>query len=114
MMKKLLILFAALLVLQSCRKTANFEVDLGGLDADVKVVRFDVDFDTISPQSIYSALPVLTQKYGDFVELYTRGILGMPETETADFMTQYSDFVSYCRLNNVFRDVERRSQRMPT
>jgi len=107
MMKKLLILIAALLVLQSCRKTANFDVELGGIDADVKVVRFDVDFDTISPQSIYSAMPVLTQKYGDFVNLYTRGILGMPEPETADFMTQYSDFVSYCRLNNVFRDVEK-------
>jgi len=107
-MKKIIVLLAAaLLVLQSCRKTANFEVELGDIDADVKVVRFDMDFDTISPQGVYSALPLLTQKYGDFVELYMRGILGMPEVETADFMTQYSDFVSYCRLNNVFRDVEK-------
>ncbi|MBQ2098596.1 MAG: hypothetical protein II480_10490, partial [Bacteroidales bacterium] len=98
-MKKLLILFAALIVLQACKKTANFEVELGGIDADVNVVRFDLDFDTIRPQGIYSALPELNKKYGDFVNLYMRGILGMPETETADFMTQYSDFVSYCKLN---------------
>lgn len=107
-MKKLLVLFAAaLFVLQSCRKTANFDVELGDIDADVKVVRFDMDFDTISPQGIYSALPLLTQKYGDFVNLYMEGIIGMPEPETADFMIRFVDFVNYCKLYHAYRDAEK-------
>ena len=107
-MKKIIVLLAAaLLVLQSCRRTANFDVELGDIDADVKVVRFDVDFDTISPQGIYSTLPLLTQKYGDFVNLYMEGILRMPEPETADFMIQFVDFVSYCKLYHAYDKVEK-------
>ncbi|MCR5455979.1 MAG: hypothetical protein K6F33_13420 [Bacteroidales bacterium] len=106
-MKKILYILIAMLVVQGCSNTANFDVDVSGVDADVKVTRFDMDFDTISTTGIYSALPKLSQKYGDFVNLYMRGILGMPEVETADFATQYSDFVSYCKLNNIFRDVEK-------
>lgn len=106
-MKKLLCIVLGLLALQGCRSTVNFDVDVSGVNADVELVRFDLDFDTISSSGIYSALPVLTQKYGDFVNLYLHGIIGMPEVETADFATQYSDFVSYCKVNNVFSDVNK-------
>ena len=99
-------LLAVAIVLQSCGGRANFEVELGDIDADVKVVRFDRDFDTISPQGIYSALPVLTQKYGDFVNLYLEGILELPAPETADYMIKYGDFVNYCKVYKIYHDVD--------
>ena len=106
-MKRFIIYIIVLIVMQGCRKSASFDVDVSGIDADVKVTRFDLEFDTIDAKRIYTALPQLTQKYGDFVNMYIRGILNLPEPENVNFVTQYSDFVSYCKLYNIYSNVDK-------
>lgn len=85
----------------------DFNVDVSSIRADVEVVRFDLDFDTINPRNVYSALPAMTGKYGDFMELYMRGIIGLPAVEEAGFQMSFDDFMNYCKVNSVFRDVEK-------
>ncbi len=85
----------------------DFNVDVSGINADVEVVRFDLDFDTIQPQNVYSVLPALTAKYGDFLDFYIRGIINLPAMEDADFQTQYTLFANYCKTHYNYREVEK-------
>lgn len=102
------VLMAVAVFIASCqKKQKDFSVDLSNISADVELVRFDLDFDTISPRSVYSQLPALAERYGDFLDLYMRGIIGLPSVDEADFQMRFDDFMNYCKMNSVFRDVEK-------
>ncbi len=50
-MKKLLIIFSVLLA--SCGGKNDFNVDVSNINADVKLKRFDRDFNVIKPENVY-------------------------------------------------------------
>ncbi|MCQ2253709.1 MAG: hypothetical protein MJZ61_09680 [Bacteroidales bacterium] len=97
------LLIAAMLT--SCGKGSkiNFDVDVSNIKADVALERFDLDFDTLTPQNVYSALPAMTAKYGDFFDFYLGAIIHLPEVEDSEFQDGLEAFQKYC-LENKIRD----------
>lgn len=85
----------------------DFNVDVSNIESEAEVVRFDLDFDTINPRNVYTSIPAMKQKYGDFLELYTEGIIGLPSMEAADFQIRLDDFMNYCNTHYNFKEVAR-------
>ena len=85
----------------------SFDVDVSNIQPEIDVERFDLDFDTIAPQNIQYSLNALTEKYGDFAEFYSDGIIGIGTVESASLTAAYSDFSNYCKSNGIFDDVAR-------
>jgi len=107
-MRKSFIIIFAILLLASCGgRQTNFDVDVAGIDAKVDLRRFDVDFRAIGADSVYSAIPAMRQKYGDFFDLYTEGIIGLPPADNADFSSRFMDFADYCRMYSVYKEIDK-------
>ncbi len=107
-MRKTLLLISALIFLASCGgRNNNFDVDVSAIDPKVELTRFDLDFRSISPDSVYSAIPPMRQKYGDFFDLYTEGIIGLPPADNADFGSRFMDFADYCRMYSVYKEIDK-------
>jgi len=106
-MKCKILTVLVLSVLVSCNTKTDFHIDVSNINAEIKVSRFDMDFNVINPENIYDSLPMLKKKYGDFFDLYVESIAGLTSTESSSFLTNYSDFYSYCKLNSVFSDIEK-------
>ena len=105
-MKKNILILLSARMLASCGGN-SFDVDVSGIDASIDIERFDLDFDTIAPQNIQYSLNALTEKYGDFAEFYTDGIIGIGTVETPTLANAYSDFSNYCKSNGIFDDVQK-------
>lgn len=106
-MKKLFTLLLAGCMMASCSSKNNFDVDVSGVDARVDLQRLDLDIASVIPDSLYSSLPGLKAKYGDFFDLYVEDVVNLGNTETASFQSSYEDFYNWCSLNSVFADVQK-------
>lgn len=104
-MKKLLIIFSVLLA--SCGGKNDFNVDVSNINADVKLKRFDRDFNVIKPENVYDSLPNLKKKYGEFFDFYVECIAGLTSVESSSFISNYEDFYNYCKLNSIFKETDR-------
>lgn len=102
---KLLVL-CSLAFLAACNRGTNFDVDVSKITVDVKVERFDVDFTNIDPAKVYSCVPELQKKYGDFFNFYVDNIISIGTPETAKFQSNYADFINWARLNTIISSVE--------
>ncbi len=102
-----LLLFSVILLalFSSCGKKNRFsDVDLSNSPvSDVKIQRFDRDFFAVDTNNVASSLAVLREKYGSFVDLYTKRIIGNPQSKENDLVyqflthTAYREFYSDCQ-----------------
>ena len=96
--------FALLCLLSSCGKKNRFsEVDLSNASVvPVQIQRFDKDFFAIDTSDVASSLAVLQEKYGSFVDLYIKQIIGNPMSNEEEIVRQflahpaYREFYSDC------------------
>jgi len=103
---RLLSFFLVLLCFfSSCGKKNRFsDVDLSNSPVhQVQIQRFDKDFFAIDTNNVASSLAALREKYGNFVDLYTKQIIGNPITKEDDMVYQflthpaYREFYSDCQ-----------------
>ena len=96
--------FILLFSFLSCSEKSCFsKVDFSGVNvAPVQIQRFDRDFFAVDTDNVASSLAVLREKYGRFVDLYIKQILGNPfsndEEVVRQFLTHpvYREFYSDC------------------
>lgn len=101
-MKRLIYFSILILLTFSCGKKNRFSnIDLSKSPVKpVEIKRFDIDFFAIDTNNVAGSLSVLKEKYGSFVDLYLKQIIGNPlmnENEvTREFLTHpaYREFYS--------------------
>ena len=74
----------------SCSRKNRFsEVDLNNISVSpVQIQRFDKDFAAIDTNNVASSLAILREKYGSFVDLYVRRIIGNPLLSEEEIVRQ--------------------------
>jgi hypothetical protein len=92
-----LVIILVLIFSISCRSN-HYDVDISGIEANVRIKRLEKDLFTINPGEIPGAVPELKKKYGGFLQLFSYVI------NTGDINdSTFSDFlVRFCtdKLNN--------------
>ncbi len=91
----------------------DFKIDVSDIELDLQFERFDKDFFSINPDSIYVEIPRLEEEYGDFFNLYNYEIIGVGSPEEKGYSENVGKFVNYCvekglveKINTVFADDE--------
>ena len=103
-MRLLSFFFVSLCVFSSCTKKNRFsDVDLSNSPVSpVQIQRFDKDFFSIDTSNVTSSLIVLREKYGPFLDLYIKQIIGNPLLNEEEVVRQflmhpiYREFYSDC------------------
>ncbi len=75
-MKQLGLSFLLATVLYSCKQHAALP-DVSGIRVDLQVQRFEKDFFSVDSNAVAGALPVLQQKYPDFLPIFIGNVLGL-------------------------------------
>jgi hypothetical protein len=105
-MKKVTILLALIAILfVSCKKNP-FDIDVSNVNIDLKIIRFDREFCSINPDSIYKYLPKWEQ-YGEFWNIYSQPILGLGNPEEYTFIQRTESFFDYCYQYQIYNDVQK-------
>jgi len=103
-MRLVLFFFALLFSFSSCTKKNRFSnIDLRNSPiSSVEIQRFDKDFFAIDINNVAPSLAVLREKYGSFVDLYVKHIIGNPFVNEKEFVHEFlthpahRDFYSDC------------------
>ena len=99
--------FVLLCLFSSCGKKNRFsEVDLShSTVAQVQIQRFDKDFFAVDTNNIASSMVALREKYGNFVDLYTKQIIGNPMMDENELVYQ---FLTHPAYREFYSDVQKK------
>ncbi len=105
MKRKILFIAVLAVFFAGCHKNP-FDVDVSKVKLNLKLKRFDLEFCSIQPDSVYRYLPKW-ENYGYFWQVYSQNILALGNPETYTFVQRLDDFFNYCHQYKIFEDVER-------
>lgn len=118
-MKKLAVLILACTCLFSCGKKNRYaEIDTSKSTVEpIKIERFDRDFFQMDTTRIDSSLALLKPKYGQFSDLYLKGIIGAsplyPEGKIVhDFLTHPAYRELYGDCETEYKDMSQEEQEL--
>jgi len=101
---KNILIISIIFLLASCQSN-DFKIDVSNIEVDLQFERFDKDFFSINPDSIYIEIPRLQEQYGDFFNLYNYEIIGVGSPEEITYNQNVKEFVDYCKLNGIVEKV---------
>lgn len=113
-MKKLAYILLACTCFLSCGKKnryADIDTSKSTVEA-IKIERFDQDFFQIDTCKTDTSLALFKQKYGQFAELYLRGVIGItPITPEAEIVHQFLTHPGYREIygdcENMYKDMSK-------
>jgi hypothetical protein len=105
------VIFLALFF-QGCRQEP-YHTDIGGMDMDLQIARFEADLFSLDFDSIPAAIPGLRNRYGDFFEIFNHRIINIGGADQVTypeylkrFLTDYLNNEVYRLTMQVFPDLE--------
>ena len=98
------LLMAMLAVLSSCKKN-RFEIDPNSVNLDVKIERFDKDFNNIDTVNISASLQSMRQKYGEMFDRYVVNVIGVGRE--GDLSVNVSAFLNDSMYKEVYAECQR-------
>jgi len=90
----------------SCKRN-TFDVDISDIKINLHLIRFDEQFCSIYPDSIYLYLPEWKRNYGYFWQIYSQALLGLGDPQTYDFLVKLKAFFDYCHQYGIEQDVKK-------
>lgn len=99
-------LLAFLLTVLSGCKNDPLDVDVSGIDTKVNFGRLDRELFALNPSSGQTETEGLHQKYGDFFEVYTNGILRLGQPESEGFPYAVAQFITNENMRTLHDDVQ--------
>lgn len=93
-----------LLTLSSCDKRRT--PDVSDISLDVEVLRFEEDLMAADPANMAEVVPKLQDKYGDFLLLFSREIIGIGSPENPSYPELLRQFVTDYMINDVYKAVQ--------
>lgn len=100
---RLALVTALLSILHSCEPDSH-AIDLTGKEIAVEVKRLDEDLFELKPNEVSDAVPQLQQRYGDFLEDYTAGVLRIGGPDDAAFAYNLSQFITDASMRALYDD----------
>ena len=104
-MRKLLLLTLGSLLLFSC---GNKKPDISNINVDVNIIRFDSLLFANNVDSINNWLPEYLDKYPEFIDIYSKGIIPIGSTGSRDFNNKLKEFISYTQGFEIDKAVSKR------
>lgn len=71
-------------------------------EVTIKIKRLDRDFAALNVNNLSPSIPTLKAKYGDFIEIFTDGILGIGKTNDPEFTNGLHAFLTYPVVQEAF------------
>ena len=105
MKKNTIYIFVLIMLFVYGCKQDKFNIDVSNISIDVEIKRFDKDFFSINPDSIYLEIPRLQEEYGDFYELYNYEIINLGSPNEINYSQNIKKFFEYCQKYNLFQKV---------
>lgn len=90
-MKKFLYLLS-LILLFSCSEK---QIDVSGVDVDVRVHRLELALDTLNKLKISNEVPYLIDEFGSFLELYSVHVIKVGSVYQSAYAERLSEFFEY-------------------
>lgn len=101
------------LLLVSCR-TNERQADISDIQLQLDIQRFERDLFQVKMDTLPEHVNYLNQKYGDFFELYTNGVINIGKPSRRGFLRYLQDFLTdpymqkaYDRAEKLYPDVKR-------
>ena len=101
MKKHSIYIFVLIIILFSACKRNKFNVDVSDIEVNIEIKRFDKDFFSINPDSIYLEITRLQEEYGDFYELYNYEIISLGSPNERGYAQNMKKFTQYCETYNL-------------
>lgn len=98
------LLFVAVLF-SACNSNKD-NIDLNKINVKVDIQRFDKDLFSVNPDSIKSAIPQLSNKYGDFFNLFGEKIIGIGKVEDAEYSNYLMSFIADKMVTETYNKVQ--------
>lgn len=103
---KILSLFSiSLLIFTSCADN-KFEVDVSGVEVELRINRFDKELYAVNPEELLKEVPKLETKYPVFFPVYTENVLQIGTSKMRDFFFKLNDFLTHPDMREVYKTVE--------
>lgn len=88
---------------QSCERSPHL-IDLTGKEITVELKRLDEDLFELKPDEVEAAIPKLQDRYGDFLEDYSAGVLRIGRTDDPTFAYNLSQFITDASMRSLYDD----------
>ena len=102
----IIIILSVVFILSTCHRNP-LDVDVSRVKVDLQVVRFDREFCSIDPDSIYRYFPQWQEHYGQFWQVYSQPLIGLGSPESYNFLVRTRAFFDYCHQYGIERDVQK-------
>jgi hypothetical protein len=83
------------------------KIPLDKIDVSVSVERFDQDLYRINIDRIDEEIHLLKEKYGDFLDLFSEGIIGIGSPDAVDYSDYLISFVTDNMVNDTYKEVQK-------
>ena len=89
----ILFLLGITLMVTGC-KSNPLDVDISGIDADIKLERFDRDLFEMDQDTMEGAIGALYMKYGDFYDVFNVHVIGIGLASSRRYPSYLSMFIN--------------------
>lgn len=101
---RLYILFIAV-IFSACKGNKD-NIDLSRINVSVEIKRFEKDLFAIKSDSISVAIPILSNKYGDFFNLFGERIIGIGKPVDAEYSKYLESFITDKMVSETYKKVQ--------
>lgn len=91
----------------SCNKN-NADIDVSDIKVNLKIIRFDKILFDINPDSLKNEVPVLDEKYNEFIDIFGNRIINIGGTNNLNFVYLLHNFVTDYDILQVKKQVEKK------
>ena len=94
------------IVLGGCRSSVSADVDLSGVDIDMRLMHFEQDLFGVDPGKLKDTIPFLRSQYGEFFDLFSYKVIRIGSPDNPSYPSYLLSFVTDYNINKVKHVVE--------
>jgi len=106
MIKKVIWFSLVILLFYSCSSKSPYKSDVSDVDLKVTIKRLDQDLFKVQLDSLHNEIPRLTNKYGNFFELYNRNVINLGGTNSKAYVDNLNGFLTDYVMNQVYNKTQ--------
>ncbi|MFP4620404.1 MAG: hypothetical protein ACLFM7_03785 [Bacteroidales bacterium] len=105
MMKSFLSVVFLAVIVYGCGPENTYEREISDVTVDLEIKRLEKDIFELNPDSLHSAIPELSEKYGEFFKLYNTNVVNIGPSNTKDYPRSLRSFISDYDMNRLHKKI---------
>jgi gliding motility-associated lipoprotein GldB len=105
MMKQFFLILLLAVVVYGCGPEDRYEADVSEISVDLEIKRLDKDLFDLNPDSVHKAIPVLSEKYGAFFELYNKNVINIGGSNSRAYPDNLQAFLNDYDMNQLHKKI---------